>query len=172
MIILTIIGFLILSAFFSGSEIAFISANKLGIEVKRNKDSKRGKIIAGFYEKPSNFLGAMLIGNNISLVIFTYCMTRVLEPLFSHLMNEGPWMLLCNTIVSTVVVLIFGEFLPKTFFKLFSNEVLFLFAYPLKFLFHLHRDFQPLPETRGDPVLLLYANNQLLFDYPEAPLPL
>ena len=81
MLIFSIIIFLLLSAFFSGSEIAFVSANKLGIEVMKNKKSRRGNILAKFYEKPSEFLGTMLVGNNIALVIFTILMTQLIEPM-------------------------------------------------------------------------------------------
>jgi len=119
---------------FSGTEIAFISASKLKIELKRQKGSRRGFILAGFYERPAEFLGSMLVGNNIALVVFTYLMTRVLEPqLESHIVSE-PLLLLANTIIITIVVLIFGEFLPKTFFRLFADDILYFFAFPLLLL--------------------------------------
>ena len=66
---------LVLSAFFSGAEIAFITANKLGVEIERDKGTRRSKLIAGFYNKPKQILSTILVGNNIVLVIFTYCMT-------------------------------------------------------------------------------------------------
>ena len=126
-----IILFLLLSALFSGTEIAFISASKLKVELMRQKGSKRGTILAGFYEKPAEFLGSMLVGNNIALVIFTYLMTRVLEPQLADYINSGPLLLFLNTIIITIVVLIFGEFLPKTFFRLFAEEILYFLAFPL-----------------------------------------
>ena len=131
-----IIFFLLLSALFSGSEIAFISANKLRVELKKNKGSRRGAILAHFYEKPANFLGTMLVGNNISLVIFTNLMTTPIVYFFSKyfgLENEF-LLLLISTILITIVVLIFGEFLPKTLFRLFADDVLYFLAYPLRFL--------------------------------------
>jgi len=125
---------LLLSAFFSGSEIAFVSANKLGIEVMKNKKSRRGNILTKFYEKPSEFLGTMLVGNNIALVIFTILMTQLLKPsLISFIGSDGATTLLCITLIITAVVLIFGEFLPKTLFRLFSNDMLMALAYPLRF---------------------------------------
>ena len=133
--IIIILITLILSAFFSGSEIAFISANKLGIEVMRNKGDKRGKILANFYEKPKGFLSTMLVGNNISLVIFTIFMTKLIEPLLIDTFGaESKLMLLIVTLIITLVVLIFGEFLPKTLFRLYANEILYRFSYPLTFL--------------------------------------
>jgi len=134
MIIFSILFFLLLSAFFSGSEIAFVSANKLGIEVMKNKKSRRGSILARFYEKPSEFLGTMLVGNNIALVIFTILMTKLIKPsLIPIVGSDGATTLLCVTLIITVVVLLFGEFLPKTLFRLFSNEMLMSLAYPLRF---------------------------------------
>ena len=126
---------LVLSAFFSGAEIAFVSANKLGIEVMRNKGDKRGRILANFYEKPKGFLSTMLVGNNISLVIFTIFMTKLIEPLLTPpFEEESKFLLIIVTLIITLVVLIFGEFLPKTLFRLYANEILYRFSYPLNFL--------------------------------------
>lgn len=134
MIIISIIFFLLLSAFFSGSEIAFVSANKLGIEVMKNKKSRRGNILAKFYEKPSEFLGTMLVGNNIALVIFTILMTKLIKPsLVPIIGSDGAATLFSVTLIITAVVLLFGEFLPKTLFRLFSNDMLMALAYPLRF---------------------------------------
>lgn len=124
---------LILSAFFSGSEIAFVSANKLGIEVKKNKGVRRGKMLAKFYEDPRSFLGTMLVGNNIALVIFTALVTDLLSPYLAPVTGEGFYFLLSSTLIITVVVLIFGEFLPKTMFRLYSNELIYGLTFPLAF---------------------------------------
>lgn len=131
-----ILLFLFLSALFSGTEIAFISASKLLVELKKKKGSRRGRIIADFFEKPSEFLGAMLVGNNIALVIFSILMTQALDPFFRGylgLENELG-LLLLSTVVITVVVLLFGEFLPKTLFRLYADNILYFLAYPLKFI--------------------------------------
>ena len=134
MLIFFILLTLLLSAFFSGSEIAYISANRLGIEVLKNKGNKQGKIIAKLYESPRDFLGTMLVGNNISLVIFTILMTSLLEPGLKAIVGAEPFMLsLIITLVITLVVLIFGEFLPKTIFRLYSNEMLYRLSYTLSF---------------------------------------
>lgn len=131
-----ILFFLLLSALFSGSEIAFVSANKLRIELKKSKGSRRGAILAYFYEKPADFLGTMLVGNNIALVIFTTMLSKVLEPVFQDYLGieNALVMLLITTIFITIIVLIFGEFLPKTLFRLFADDVLYFLAYPLRFL--------------------------------------
>lgn len=132
MLLLIIFIFLVLSAFFSGSEIAFLSASKLGVEIKRDKGSRRGAILASFYDKPKWFIATMLVGNNIALVVFTYFMTKLLEPAIIDFFGEG-LSLLIITLVITLVVLIFGEFLPKTFFRLYANDVLYFLAFPLLF---------------------------------------
>lgn len=134
MLIFFILLTLLLSAFFSGSEIAYISANKLGIEVLKNKGNQKGRILARFFEKPKEFLGTMLVGNNISLVIFTMLMTTLLEPTMSKFVGDQPFVVsFLITLVVTIVVLIFGEYLPKTIFRLYSNEMLYRLSYPLSF---------------------------------------
>ena len=95
---------LLLSAFFSGSDIAFVSANKLGIEVLKNKGHVKGKIIAGFYERPREFLSSMLVGNNIVLVLITLFMSKLIEPLLMPYFGEGSLVLLLSvTLIITLV---------------------------------------------------------------------
>jgi len=134
LLVLGIVIFLLFSAFFSGSEIAFVSANRLGIAVKKDQGSSRGRILSGFYDKPDNFISSMLVGNNIALVTFTALMTKLLEPVFEPVLGETLISLLFYTLITTVIVLIFGEFLPKTFFRMFANKLLFFFTYPLVIL--------------------------------------
>ncbi len=130
---IAIILFLVLSAFFSGSEIAFISANKLDVAVRKEKNVRKGRIITDFYDKPKSFLGTMLVGNNISLVAFTYFMTKLLAPTVERNCGDGVVSLLIYTLVITIIVLILGEFLPKTIFSLYATKSLFILAYPLAF---------------------------------------
>lgn len=123
-----------LSAFFSASETAFVTANKLGIEVLKNKGHNKGKIIAGFYEKPREFLSSMLVGNNIVLVLGTIFISGLIEPILTpYLGDDTIALLLTVSILITIVILILGEFLPKTFSQLFSNEYLYKMAYPMRF---------------------------------------
>ena len=132
-LILVIFIFLALSAFFSGSEIAFVSASKLGVEIKRDEGSRRGDILGKFYDRPEDFLGTMLVGNNIALVILTTFTIQLLRPLLSGWLGEGIGFTFVSTVIITLVVLIFGEYLPKTIFRLYANEALFFLSYPLKF---------------------------------------
>ena len=133
MLIITIIIFLLFSAFFSSSEIAFVSASKLGVEVLKNKGDRRGKILARFYERPRKFISSMLVGNNISLVVFTIFMNELLLTIFTDFEENSVLFILLSTLIITIVVLIFGEFLPKTFARLFSNSFLHAVTYPLSF---------------------------------------
>jgi CBS domain containing-hemolysin-like protein len=122
---------LIFSAFFSGIEIAFISSNKLKIEVDKNK----GEIVFGFFSKllkqPSRFITAMLLGNNISLVIYGLAMGSILTPIISGVTENGVLILLFQTIISTIVILILAEFLPKVIFSQNPNRSLKIFALPV-----------------------------------------
>lgn len=136
MLLSLIILFLLLSALFSGTEIAFISANKLRVELKKKKGTPRAKILAGFYDNSAAFIGTLLVGNNIALVVFTSLVAALIEPTLIQipLLNEGILLLLVETLIVTVIILIFGEFLPKTLFRLYADESLYLLAYPLKFI--------------------------------------
>ncbi len=125
--------FLLFSALFSGTEIAFISASKLRVELKKQKGSKKGTILAGFYDNAARFLGSMLVGNNIALVLFTMVMEGLLVDSVLIKFFPGEFsLLLVNTLIITIIVLIFGEFLPKTLFRLYANDILYFLAYPLK----------------------------------------
>lgn len=133
MLFTLIILFLLLSALFSGTEVAFISASKLQVELKKNKGRRKGAILAKFYDNPADFLSIVLVGNYIALVAFTALMTIPLESFFQHFLNiEVPFFLiLLNTIIIAIIILLFGEFLPKALSRLFSSEVLYFFTYPL-----------------------------------------
>lgn len=126
---------LIFSAFFSGMEIAFVSSNKLKIEVDKNKDLFQAKVLSLFVRKQSHFIGALLLGNNIALVIYGIYSARLLyDPLVS-ILPEGPGsqalLLILQTIISTLVILIFAEFLPKILFRINPNKLLSFFAIPI-----------------------------------------
>lgn len=90
-----------------------------------------GKVLSSFYEKPSQFLSTMLVGNNIALVFFTILMERLMNKTIEQFIAGEALALLAMTIITTIIVLIFGEFLPKTLFRLFSNDILYYLAMPL-----------------------------------------
>ena len=120
---------LLLSAFFSGMEIAFVSANKLRIELLGKQGSLTGKIYSYFLKHPSKFIGCMLVGNNIALVIYGITMAKIIEPGLSRYFNEFG-VLLCQTIIATVIVLVTAEFIPKTLFRINPNQILRVFMVP------------------------------------------
>ncbi len=119
---------LFLSGLFSGIEIAFISANRLHIELQAKKGNFANKLLSFFVKKPAYFIGTSLIGNTISLVVFSTLMTSLLNPFFQGLNELG--FLLIQTIISTIIVLIFAEYLPKSLFLLNPNKLLTLFVLP------------------------------------------
>ena len=134
--IFAIVASVILIGFFSGYEIGFVSANRLSLELKKKQGSRSGKIIAGFLEAPTQFIGTCLIGLNISLVVFGI--------LFEELLHTHIWsrfglgdgaILVGNTIVSTLVILFIGELVPKAMFKARAASLINTFA-PLAQFFH------------------------------------
>ena len=130
MLIFLIILFLVLSALFSGTEIAFISASKLRVELSKKRDTLNSRIMGGFYEKPNKFISTLLVGNNIALASFTLLFEIFLDG--SMPIAEGGFKLLIYTLISTVIVLIFGEFLPKTIFKHLADQAVYALAIPLR----------------------------------------
>src|SRR5690554_771595 len=103
----SIIGItLIFSFFFSGMEIAFVSANKLKIELDEKKGSFMAKILSKFLKKPSKFIGTLLVGNNIALVIYGIYMAKILEPFLGDIIHSDVLLLLLQTIISTIIILV------------------------------------------------------------------
>lgn len=127
-----IVGLLItmvFSAFFSGMEIAFVSSNRLLAEVDRGKDGIPQKAISFFYRHPNNFVSTMLVGNNIALVIYGILFAQIFDTTIFSSLGDGQ-RVTADTILSTVIVLFTGEFLPKTIFKSNPNTLLTIFAIP------------------------------------------
>jgi putative hemolysin len=142
---LIIIGItILLSAFFSGMEIAFVSANKMHIELEKKRGGFVPKILTIITQKSSKFITTMLVGNNISLVIYSYYMGKFLVRFISENTFNDFSILLIQTIISTIVILVTAEFLPKTIFRIYANEVLKIFAVPayiFYYLFHFFSEF-------------------------------
>lgn len=136
---------IVLSAMFSGLEIAFVSSNKLKIELARNKGKLSAKILSILNSNSSNFIAMLLMGNNIALVIYGIYMAELLDkPINSILpeqLNTSFTHLLIETIVATIIILIFAEFLPKALFRLKSNKILNFFSYILIILYYLSYPF-------------------------------
>lgn len=129
---------LIFIGFFSGVEIAFVSSNKLNIELKRKQGTYSGKVLSRFMENPATFIGTSLVGVNIGLVVYGFLMTQVTDHLFDWigLHNEYARLLL-DTLIATIIVLILGEFIPKALFSNKPEASLSFFTLPIQFFFYL-----------------------------------
>jgi len=129
---------LILCAFFSGMEIAFVSSNKIYLEIEKKQDNFLSQILTKLTEKPSQFIATMLIGNNVALVVYSFFMGDLLMQWFITLGLEFSSFvnLLIQTVLSTLIVLITSEFLPKVFFQIYANSFVKIFAIPA-YIFYL-----------------------------------
>ena len=128
-LIIGLIVSMVFSAFFSGMEIAFVSSNRLRVEMDRDKHGLSQRALDVFYKHPSHFISTMLVGNNIALVVYGILFAQIFDAtLFASLSDGGR--VTCDTLLSTLVVLFTGEFLPKTIFKSNPNGLLTFFALP------------------------------------------
>ena len=133
--VIIILVSVILSAFFSGMEIAFVSANKLHIELEKKRSGFIPNVLGKITQNSSKFITTMLIGNNISLVIYSYFMGEVIIGFLSlNSLNELS-VLLIQTSISTLIILVTAEFLPKAIFRIYANQTLKIFALPAYFFY-------------------------------------
>ncbi|MEC9209075.1 MAG: hemolysin family protein [Bacteroidota bacterium] len=139
MLLATALLSLLFSAFFSGVEIAFISANKLQLELDKSKGKFSSKMIAFFGKNESDFITTILVGNNIALVVYGIVMTQILTPKLELFVSSHFVLLLAQTIIATLIVLVTAEFLPKAIFRIFPNQILNIFSIPIWLLFVLLR---------------------------------
>lgn len=133
--ILLIVVTLIFSAFFSGMEMAFISANKLRVELDKKQGLFPSGIITFFYDRPSQFITTMLVGNNVALVIYGTAMANLIEPAIRLLSQNDALVLLIQTLISTSLILVTAEFLPKAVFRGIANVSLNVMSVPLMVIF-------------------------------------
>ena len=166
---------LILSAFFSGMEIAFISSNKIYLGIEKKQDNFASQILTKLTENPSKFIAAMLIGNNVALVIYGFFMgdlvLRCIIKLGYHFSDITS--LLIQTVISTFIVLITAEFLPKVFFQIYANSLIKILAVPAYLFYRLFyyistffiwiSDFvlRKFFKTEGDQVQLYFSKVEL-----------
>lgn len=132
---------LIFSAFFSGIEIAYYSSNKLRMELKRKQGAPAARLLSYFIRHPSHFMTNTLVGNNIALVVYGIFMKQVLESFFTGLpyawLHNDFLTFIIITIISALIVLVFAEFLPKAFFRINPDRLLFIFSYPFVGFYYL-----------------------------------
>lgn len=180
--IIVIVVSLLFSAFFSGMEIAYVSSNKIHIEIEKKQNDFLAKVLTRLTIKPSKFIATMLIGNNIALVIYGFFMGELLVDWFQSQLPTGYGFvnylftnlsLLTQTVISTLIILFTAEFLPKVFFQIYSNLFLKIFALPAYLfyvLFSLISDFviwisdlvlKQFFKTDGDEVQLAFSKVEL-----------
>jgi putative hemolysin len=180
--VIIILCCLLLSAFFSGMEIAFISANKIHIEIEKKQEGFLAKILTRLTKKPSKFIATMLIGNNIALVVYGLYMGDLLMDWFQSFQDSEnqviqvlltDFSLFTQTIISTLIILLTAEFLPKVLFQIYSNTLLKILAFPayvFYILFSLISDFvikisdiilKVFFKTEGDEVQLAFSKIEL-----------
>ncbi|MBE0663381.1 MAG: HlyC/CorC family transporter [Bacteroidales bacterium] len=136
-----ILSALLLSAFFSGMEIAFINSNKLKIELNKNKGMASARLISDFTKKPSHFLSAMMVGNVIALVMYGVAIANKLDPFLrqnlSASLNNDVSIFLLQTFLTTLLILIVAELLPRILFRISSNALVTFFAIPISVFYYL-----------------------------------
>jgi len=133
--ILIIVVMLVLSAFFSGMEIAYVSSNKVHIEIEKKQNSFLARILRRITRRPSKFIATMLVGNNIALVVYGFFMGDLLMNMKYLGQLDGFTGLLVQTLISTLVILLTAEFLPKVFFQIYANSLVKVFAVPAYFFY-------------------------------------
>lgn len=136
-LLLVIFITLLFSAFFSGMEIAFISANRLRLELDKQQSAIYSNLISLYTQNPGQFIATMLVGNNLALVIYGISFANLLEPFLKPFLHSDSLVLLAQTLISTLIILATAEYLPKVLFRINPNGVLKFFTIPIAFFYFL-----------------------------------
>ncbi len=136
-LIAIVLASILFSAFFSGMEIAYVSSNKLRIELQNKQGDFASRLLSHLMARPGRFIATMLVGNNIALVVYGIFMARWMEPLLSQYLGNEVAVLLAQTLLSTFLILIMAEYIPKAIFALYSNQLLRVFALPVLLMYYL-----------------------------------
>ena len=155
---------LVLSAFFSGMEIAYVSSNRIHIELEKKQKGLLARLLSRLTASPSRFIASMLIGNNLALVIYGYYMGKLLLEVLPVVTPEsnaiatlvfGEFQLLTHTLISTLVILLTAEFLPKAIFQIYANTLMKALALPAYIFYNLFSGFSWMVLKISDWVLKL-----------------
>ena len=170
--VIIILTTLVLSAFFSGFEIAYVSSNKVHVEILKKQEGVIANVLTKLTRKPSKLLATMLVGNNVALVVYGFEMGKVMTVLLPPFFQNVLW----HTIISPLIILITAEFMPKVFFQIYANQLLKVFAIPAYFFYLLFYPFSSFVmwisdfvlrvffKTKGDYVPLSFSKVELV-DY-------
>ena len=130
-VFLIIFGTLAASAFFSGMEMAFVSSDKLRLELEKNRNFLNSRLLTLYTRRPGHYIATMLLGNNVALVVYGIAFAKLLDPIVTPIVTNDTLSLIIQTLFSTLVILFVAEFLPKTLFRLKPNLALNIFAIPV-----------------------------------------
>jgi len=159
-LLLVISASILFSAFFSGMEIAFITANKLRIELDKKQNIIYSKLISLYTQNPAQFIATLLIGNNLALVIYGIAFARLLHPFLDFYLPDS-LVLLAQTLISTIIILATAEYLPKMFFRLNPNGLLKFFTIPISFFYFLFYPVTRITMGISKIVLKVFLNEEI-----------
>lgn len=160
-LILVIIVAIVFSAFFSGMEIAFISANRLRLELDKKQNVVFSSLISLYTQYPGQFIATMLVGNNLALVIYGIAFAKLLDPYLKIYIESESLVLLLQTVISTTLILATAEYLPKALFRINPNRILKIFTIPIAFFYFLFYPITKFSIAISKFVLKVFLNEQI-----------
>lgn len=160
-LLLVILITILFSAFFSGMEIAFISANRLRLELDKKHNIVFSNLISLYTRHPGQFIATMLVGNNVALVIYGIAFAKILKPVLDVYLHSNSLVLLTQTIISTMIILATAEYLPKMLFRINPNKVLKFFTVPIAIFYFLFYPVTKFAIWISKVFLKLFLNEQI-----------